>query len=108
MSSKTAKSVLKTGTSSVFVGREAGRAAAGWRLDVREDASGETHTFRKRKRPGTERTRLKLFHYIAAGGLRQLRRTTADDIAEHRRRSFMVFLGVVLVVWVVLYFVPCV
>jgi hypothetical protein len=107
MSSKTARSVLKPGTSSVFVGREAGRAA-GWRLDVREDASGETHTFRKRKRPGAGGGRMKLFHYIAAGGLRQLRRTTADDIAEHRRQSFLLFLGVVLAVWVVLYFVPCV
>ena len=108
MPPKPARSVLKPGTSSVLVGREAGRVAAGWRLDVREDASGEAQSFRKRKRPWMERGRPKLFHYISAGGLRQLRRTTADDIAERRRQSFLVFLGVLLGVWVVFYFLPCV
>ena len=90
----------------MFVGGKAGRAAFGWRLDVREDASGKAQSFHKRKRFGMERGRRKLFHYIAAGGLRQLRRTTADDIVEHRRRSFLFFLGAMLMVWVVFYFLP--
>ncbi|MDR2849314.1 MAG: hypothetical protein LBW77_02050 [Verrucomicrobiota bacterium] len=106
MPSKTDRPVLKPGTSSVFVGGAA-RATMAWRLDVREDASGQTRAFRKRKRPSAERGgRPKLFHYISAGGLRQLRRTTADDLAEVRRHSFLMFLGVLAVVWVVFYFLP--
>lgn len=105
MSPKSGKRVLKPGTSSVFVGGP-GPAAVTWRLDVREDAAGREQFFRKRKRPGMERGRLKLFHYISAGGMRQLRRTTADDIAEDRRRSFLVFLVLLFAVWLVFYFLP--
>lgn len=105
MVSKSGKPVLKPGTSSVFVGGRSDRAAIGWRLDVREEG-GKTQMFRKRHRPGSERGRLKLFHYISAGGLRQLRRTTADDIADRRQRSFWVFLGLVALVWLVFYILP--
>ena len=90
----------------MFVGGKTERAASGWRLNVREDAAGNGQSFHKRRRPGMERGKRKLFHYIAAGGLRQLRRTTADDIAEYRRRSFLLFLGAMLVVWVVFHFLP--
>ena len=103
---KAANRVFKPGTSSVFVGGKARHVAVGWRLDVREDASGKEQSFHKRRRPGMERGKRKLFHYIAAGGLRQLRRTTADDIVERRRRSFLFLLGAMLVVWVVFYFLP--
>jgi hypothetical protein len=106
MSPKAVKHVLKPGIPGLFVGGRTGRIAMAWRLDVREDASGQAQLFRKRRRPGMERGRLKLFHYIAAGGLRQLRRTTADDIAESRRRSFLIFLGLMFAVWVVFYFLP--
>ena len=105
MASKSGKPVLKPGTSSGFVGGRSDRSVIGWRLDVREEG-GRTQTFRKRHRPGSERGRLKLFHYISAGGLRQLRRTTADDIAERRQRSFLVFLGVMVLVWLVFYVLP--
>lgn len=107
MSAKNGKTVLKASSASVFVGQGDGRVSMAWRLDVREDAAGKARFFRKRKRPSMERGKMKLFHYISAGGLRQLRRTTADDIAEHRRRVFLVFLGGLLTVWVVFYFVPC-
>ena len=107
MSLKVGKHMLKPGTSSLFVGSGAGHAAISWRLDVREDAAGRSQLFRKRKRPGMERGRLKLFHYISAGGVRQLRRTTADDIVEDRRRSFLIFLFLGFAVWIVFYFVPC-
>lgn len=90
----------------MFVGGKTGRVAIGWRLDVREDTSGKGQSFHKRRRPGMERGKRKLFHYIAAGGLRQLRRTTADDIVEYRRRSFLLFLGAMLMVWVVFHFLP--
>ncbi len=99
---------LKPGASSMFIGRETRGTAIGWHLDVREDATGETQRFRKRKRPGMTRARNKLFHYIAAGGMRQLRRTTADDIAEMRQRTFMIFLGVLAIIWTLFYFVPSV
>jgi hypothetical protein len=102
------KRVLKPGTSSVFVGEGSGRAPFSLRLDVREDARGNRHFFSKRKRPGLERGRPKLFHYISAGGMRQLRRTSADDLVEDRRRSFLTFLFFVAMVWLVFYFLPCV
>jgi hypothetical protein len=103
---KAAKTVLRAGAAGLFVGRGEGRTAVGWRLDVREEASGGGRASRKRRRPEMGRGRPKLFHYISAGGLRQLRRTTADDIAECRRRSFLVFLGVLAMIWAVFYFVP--
>ncbi|MBQ7187905.1 MAG: hypothetical protein IJR99_00665 [Kiritimatiellae bacterium] len=49
----------------------------------------------------------RLFRYIFAGGLRQTRRTTADDVAERRRRTFLVGVAVLCVVWVIFYFLPC-
>ena len=106
MSPKAGNHVLKPGTSSVFVGGEAARPSVSWRLDVREDPSGNKQFFSKRKRPGPERGRPKLFHYISAGGMRQLRRTSFDDLVEDRRRSFLAFLVVVFAVWLVFYFLP--
>jgi hypothetical protein len=106
MSPKLGKPVLKPGTSSVFVGGMSARVPMSWRLDVREDERGNKHFFSKRKRPGLERNRPKLFHYISAGGMRQLRRTSADDWAEDRRRSFLVFLVLLFAVWLVFYFLP--
>ncbi len=44
-------------------------------------------------------------HFLR-GGLQQLRRTTADDIAERRQRSFWVFLGLMALVWLVFYVLP--
>lgn len=103
---KSEKHVLKPGTSSVFVAGGTSRASFSLRLDVREDAHGNKHFFSKRKRPNQERSRPKLFHYISAGGLRQLRRTTFDDLAEDRRRSFLFFLVLLFAIWLVFYFLP--
>jgi hypothetical protein len=107
MSPKEGKRVLKSAASSVFVGRCAGRSPFALRLDARDDGDGNRQLFAKRKRPSFERGRPKLFHYISAGGMRQLRRTSADDVLECRRRSFLLFLGVLAAVWLVFYFVPC-
>jgi hypothetical protein len=75
-------------------------------LDVREDVYGNKQFFSKRKRPDPERGRPKLFHYISAGGMRQLRRTSADDLLEERRRSFLAFFCLMALIWVVFYFLP--
>ncbi len=106
MAQKSDKHVLKRGTSSVFVGCNAHRTPLAWRLDVREDAQGNRSFFSKRKRPGAERVRSRLLHYIAAGGLRQLRRTSADDIIEFRRRRFLIFVALVCLGWMVFYLIP--
>lgn len=107
MAFKASKNVLKTGTSSVFIGGAMGHAPVYWRLAVREDKCGNKHFFCKRRRPGLERGRPKLFHYISAGGMRQLRRTASDDIMEDRRRSFLVFMCFAFAVWVIFFFLPC-
>jgi hypothetical protein len=107
MSPKSEKHVLKPGTSSVFVGCGAGGAAAAWRLDVRDDGKKRRSLFSHAPKARFGRGRPKLFHYISAGGMRQLRRTSADDLAESRRRSFLVFLGLMGVAWLVFYFLPC-
>lgn len=103
---KVGRRVLKPGTSSVFVGCCARRSPLAWRLAVREDARGNRLFFNKRKRFGAERVRSRLFHYIAAGGMRQLRRTSADDMIEYRRRNFLIFVGLVCIGWIVFYFMP--
>lgn len=107
MSPKAFRRVLRPGAEGVFVDEAgAGRSPFSLRLDVREDARGERHVFGKRKRPAVARGRPKLFHYISAGGLRQLRRTSADDWVEDRRRSFLAAVFWMAVVWLVFYFLP--
>ena len=98
--------VLKPGTSSVFVGCRGRRTPLSWRLDVREDSRGNRLLFSKRKRSPTGRMRSKLLHYISAGGMRQLRRTSADDIMEDRRRKFLVFTLMMALAWIVFYVLP--
>ena len=91
MSPKKRKRVLKDSTPSVFVGaRECSRAA--FRLDTRPSAFA--------------RGSAKLFHYISAGGMRQLRRTSADDLAEYRRRVFLTAVGIGALIWLFFYLLP--
>lgn len=107
MSAKVTKHVLKPGTSSVFICGGMRHVAASWRLDVREDTQGNRCLFGKRKRLGMGRGRPKLFHYISAGGMRQLRRTSTDDVMEERRRRFLALMGILGAAWVLFYFLPC-
>ena len=88
MSPKKRKRVLKDSTPSVFVGDRV-RVRRAFRLDIRRGGA-------------------KLFHYISAGGMRQLRRTSADDLLEHRRRVFLVAVGIGTLVWTFFYFLPSV
>jgi len=104
MSPKKGKRVLKDSTPSVFVGGHRPRMA--FRLDVREDAHAQPF-FGKRPRPlAFARGSTKLFHYISAGGMRQLRRTSADDLAEYRRRVFLTAVGIGSLVWLFFYLLP--
>ncbi|MCL1919774.1 MAG: hypothetical protein FWG50_01650 [Kiritimatiellaeota bacterium] len=106
MSPKKGKRVLKDSTPSVFVGGGA-RVRRMFRLETREDAAGARTFFRKRARLSPfARGSAKLFHYISAGGMRQLRRTSADDLAEHRRNVFLTAVGIGVVMWLFFYFLP--
>lgn len=105
MPPKTEKRVLKDSTPSVLLGSARSRMA--FRLDVREDASRAQPFFSQRKRPSAfARGRAKLFHYISAGGMKQLRRTSADELAEYRRRMFLTAVGVGALAWLFFYFFP--
>lgn len=108
MSPKTSKRVLRPGTASVLVGDAEGRRSFGWRLDVREGADGSRQFFSKRKRPGAARGRPKLFHYISAGGMRQLRRTATDDLIEDRQRWFLIGVAALAFLWLLFYVIPSV
>ena len=108
MSPRGSRRVLRPGTPSVFVGGGATRAPFSMRLDVREEVAGGKPFFGTRKRSAFARGRHRLFHYIAAGGMRQLRRTSADEREEDRRRTFLLFLGLTAVLWLVFYLVPSV
>ena len=103
MSPKKGKRVLKDSTPSVFVGGKA-RSRTSFRLDVREDAQS---LFGKRTRPSAfARGSAKLFHYISAGGMRQLRRTSADELMEYRRSVFLTVVGIGALAWLFFYFLP--
>ncbi len=108
MSPKTGKRVLESSVASVFVGAGARRSSFDLRLDVRGDGVGRRRFFARHKRQVPPYGRAKLFHYISAGGMRQLRRTSADEVRERRRRSFLLMLGVLAAVWMVFYFLPSV
>ena len=106
MSLKKGKRVLKDSAPNVFVGGGL-RSRMTFRLDVREDASNAQQFFSKRTRPSTfARSSAKLFHYISAGGMRQLRRTSADDLMEYRRRVFLTAVGIGALIWLFFYFLP--
>jgi hypothetical protein len=101
----------KTSAANVFVGGDLSRGKVAWKLDVGRAVnldSGEIGSgffFRRRgRRPVVARHRL--FHYISAGGIRQLKRTTIDDLVEYRRRRFMFFMFLLAIFWLVFYILP--
>lgn len=96
------KRILKESNPSVFLG--GGRAPRAFRLDVREDGAGRQEYFSKRARPVFMRQ--KLFHYISAGGMKQLRRTSEDDLAVNRMQAFLACAGVGIAAWLFFYFCP--
>jgi hypothetical protein len=96
------KRILKESNPSVFLC--GGRSAHTFRLDVREDGTGRQEYFSRRVRPVFARQ--KLFHYISAGGMKQLRRTSADELAEYRMQTFLACVAVGIAAWLVFYFLP--
>jgi len=103
MSPKKGKRVLKDSTPSVFVGGRV-RTRTAFRLDVREDAQS---LFGNRAHSSAfARGSAKLFHYISAGGMRQLRRTSADELMEYRRRVFLTAVGIGALIWLFFYLLP--
>jgi hypothetical protein len=91
----------------VVVGEGSRRAPFSLRLDVRERSAGRWRLLGRRAAPSAGPVRPKLFHYISAGGMRQLRRTGADDLVDARRRSFLSLLFWLGLAWVFFYFLPC-
>jgi hypothetical protein len=103
----------KTSDSNVFVGNDRLRNKVSWRLDVDRNVdlvSGTVNSrfFLKRRRSKPSGYRNRLFHYIAAGGMRQLKRTTVDDLIEFRKRRFVVWMILLTILWVVFYLLPSV
>jgi len=98
------KRILKESNPSVFVG--GGRTPHAFRLDVRDDGAGRQEYFNRRVKPVFARQ--KLFHYISAGGMKQLRRTSADDLAVYRMQSFLVCTAMGVAAWLFFYFCPSV
>ena len=105
MSPKVGRAGLRAATARVLVGGGGIRSPFALRLDARE--GGARQLFAARARSATCRGQPKLFHYISAGGMRQLRRTSADDLQESRRRSFALLLGALAALWLFFYLVPC-
>jgi len=103
----------KTSAANVFVSGDRYRNKVSWRLDVGRSVdldSGrvDSNFFFKRRGRQTLSYKAKLFHYISAGGMRQLKRTTADDLVEYRRRRFLLLMVLLVLFWLTFYILPSV
>jgi len=103
----------KTSDANVFVPNDRFRNKVSWSLDVDRGVdlmSGTVNSvfFLKRRQRNPSPYRNRLFHYIAAGGMRQLKRTTFDDLVEFRKRRFVVWLVILALFWLVFHLLPSV
>jgi len=101
----------RTSDANVFVGGDQFKNKVSWRLDVDRGVdlvSGKVNSafFLKRRHRNHPRYRNRLFHYIAAGGMRQLKRTTFDDLVEYRKRRFVVWMVILALFWLIFYLLP--
>ena len=113
MAKNTNKRFTKTSAANVFVGADRYRNKVSWRLDVGRSVdldSGQVDSNFFFKRRGRQAISYKnrLFHYISAGGMRQLKRTTVDDLIEYRKRRFLFFMLILAIFWLVFYILPSV
>ena len=67
------------------------RSKEPWLLDEYREASGETTDGKK--------FGWRLFHYISGGGMRTFGRTVQQEEKDARQTRFLVFAGVLGVVW---------
>lgn len=103
----------KTSAANVFVDGDRFRSKVSWHLDVGRTVdldSGrvDSNFFFKRRGRQPVSYRNRLFHYISAGGMRQLKRTTFDDLVEYRQHRFLFIVFMLVIFWLVFYFLPCV
>lgn len=113
MANRADRRFTKTSATNVFVGGDKYRHKVSWRLDVDRSVdldSGkvDSNFFFKRRGRQVLSYKNRLFHYISAGGMRQLKRTTVDDLIEYRRRRFMFFMLLLAILWLVFYILPSV
>lgn len=90
----------------VFVGPRFSGGDDAFRLDVYGDTQPGEFTDTFSIQPGPTRRRQRLAHFIAAGGMRQLRRTYAEDIADQHRWLFGGALAAAFLLWCLFYFLP--
>ncbi|MDD2600624.1 MAG: hypothetical protein PHO37_15605 [Kiritimatiellae bacterium] len=103
----------RSSDANVFVGNDKFGRKVSWSLDVDSSvdmANGAVDSafFLKRRHRNPPRYRNRLFHYIAAGGIRQLKRTTLDDLVAYRKRRFVVWMVILALFWLVFYLLPSV
>ncbi len=67
------------------------KSKAPWRLDVYQEARGETSNGVK--------FGWRLFHYLSGGGLRTFGRTVQQEEADLKRTRFLVATGIVAALW---------
>ena len=113
MAKRADRRFTRTSAANVFVGGDKYRNKVSWRLDVGRNVdldSGkvDSNFFFKRRGRQVLSYKNRLFHYISAGGMRQLKRTTVDDLIEYRKRRFLFFVLLLAILWLVFYILPSV
>lgn len=89
------RQLFKTASSTLFVDATQSAKAGNFRLDVSSGRGSSVPRYEKR-----------LVRYIAAGGMRQLRRTHADDVVDMNRRLFGLVLAGMFIFWLIFYVLP--
>ena len=113
MAKRADRRFTKTSAANVFVGDDKYRNKVSWRLDVGrnvdlESGKVDSNFFFKRRGRQALSYKNRLFHYISAGGMRQLKRTTVDDLIEYRKRRFLFLMLILAIFWLVFYILPSV
>lgn len=113
MAKKKKRQFTRTSAANVFVAGDRYKNKVSWRLDVDQNVdlnSGhlDSDFFFKRRGRQVFDGKNRLFRYISAGGMRQMKRTTVDDLIEYRKRRFLFLMLFFAVFWLVFYIMPSV
>lgn len=84
-----------------------GHNSFAWRLNLPEDSNDRGMFLPEGGRSGRLGRRRRLFHYIAAGGLRQTRVHRPNRPAEAGQAVVMRLFLLLIALWVIFRFVPC-